>query len=189
MFARPPFLSRVFFCTAPARRSKERGFSLVELIIAVALMVLIVLVGLPAFSGILSGFRVRAVAEGMLAGVQMARTEALRRNQAISFVLTAEDGGGWDVRLVSDGSTLQTKPASEGGKVNVQADLDTTITFNNLGQRTAPAGGALTFSLTMPDVGSCQPVGNIRCLSVVVQASGEVRLCDPQRLAPDPQAC
>jgi type IV fimbrial biogenesis protein FimT len=157
--------------------------------IAMALMMLIILVGLPAFSGMLASMRVRAVAESLLTGVQTARTEAVRRNQPISFQLDAEDGGGWSVLLVADGSTLQSKPASEGGTVNVISDLGATLTFNNLGQRTVPAGGLLTFSLANPDVAPCQPAGNIRCLSVTVEPGGQVRLCDPQRAAPDPQAC
>lgn len=171
------------------RQRRQRGFSLIEVMVALALVVLAMLLGLPAFTSTLASMRVRAVAEGMLAGIQTARTEAVRRNQQVAFRLDAETGGGWSVLLVNDGSTLQAKPASEGGSVNVQADLDTTLNFNNLGQRTAPVGGVLTFSLTNPGGGDCQPSGSIRCLSLLVQPSGEVRLCDPQRAAPDPQAC
>lgn len=154
-----------------------------------ALMLLIVLVGLPTFSGIIANMRVRSVAEGMLSGIQAARTEAVRRNQPVSFRLDTETGGGWSVVLTADGSTLQSKPASEGGAVIVQGDLDTTLTFNNLGQRTAPAGGVLTFTFANPDVDGCQPSGSIRCLSITVQGGGQTRLCDPARTAPDPQAC
>jgi type IV fimbrial biogenesis protein FimT len=170
-------------------RSRHSGFSLIELVVVIGMLLLIILVGLPAFTGILASMRVRAVAESLLSGVQTARTEAVRRNQPASFNLDAEQGGGWSILLVADGSTLQTKPASEGGSVNVQGDMGSSLTFNNLGQRTAPAGGVLTFSLTNPSVGDCQPTGNIRCLSVTVEPGGQSRLCDPQRTAPDPQAC
>lgn len=173
--------------TSP-RQDRRSGFSLIEVMIALALVVLVLMLGLPALSSALASLRVRAVAEGILAGLQIARTEAVRRNQPVSFRLDSETGGGWSVLLVSDGSVLQAKPSSEGGSINVQADLGTTLTFNNLGQRTTPAGGVLSFSLTNP-VGDCQPSGSIRCLSLLVQPSGEVRLCDPQRTAPDPQAC
>lgn len=169
------------------RRSK--GFSLIELIIAVALLALVLVLGIPTFSGVLASMRVRSVAEGMLGGIQMARTEAMRRNQPVTFSLDSEDGGGWSVRLVSDATVLQTKSAGEGGAVVAQSDLGHTLTFNNLGQRIVPAGGALSFSLSNPDVAPCQPSGNVRCLTIVVQPSGQVRLCDPQRAAPDPQAC
>jgi type IV fimbrial biogenesis protein FimT len=171
------------------KRREGAGFSLIELMVAIVLLMLIVLVGLPAFTGIMASMRVRAVSESLLSGVQMARTEAVRRNQPVSFHLDAEDGGGWSVLLVEDASVLQAKPASEGGTVNVQSDLGTTVTFNNLGQRLIPAGGVLTFSFTNPDVGECQPAGNIRCLSVTIEPGGQARLCDPQRSDPDPQAC
>lgn len=119
----------------------------------------------------------------------MARTEATRRNQQVRFQLDSEDGGGWSVVLVTDDSILQAKSAGEGGTVLVQSDMGAALTFNNLGQRIAPLGGPLTYFFSNPDVGACQPGGNIRCLSIIVQSSGQVRLCDPQRATPDPQAC
>lgn len=180
---------RSWRATRPERGGRACGFTIIEVMIAMALMMLIILVGMPSFSGILASMRVRAVGESLLSGIQMARTEAVRRNQPVSFNLDAEDGGGWSVILVADGSTLQSKPASEGGTVNVISDLGSTLTFNNLGRRTVPGGGTLTFSLTNSDVAPCQPAGNVRCLSVTVEAGGQVRLCDPRRSAPDPQAC
>lgn len=167
----------------------QKGFTIVELMTALVLLSLILVVGMPTFSGVLASMRVRSVAEGMLGGIQMARTEATRRNQPVRFQLDSEDGGGWSVVLVTDDSILQAKSAGEGGTVLVQSDMGAALTFNNLGRRVAPLGGPLTYFLSNPDVGACQPGGSIRCLSIIVQSSGQVRLCDPQRATPDPQAC
>lgn len=188
----PAHLSSLVLPCPPVRQGAGRkvgGFSMIEVMMTMVLILLIIMVGMPTFSGILASMRVRSVAEGMLSGIQMARTEAVRRNQPVSFQLDSETGGGWSVVLTADGSALQTKPASEGGAIIVQGDLDTTLTFNNLGQRTAPAGGVLTFTFANPDVDGCQPSGSIRCLSITVQAGGQARLCDPARTSPDPQAC
>lgn len=171
------------------RPGRSGGFSLIEVLVAIGLALLLILVGLPTFTGIMASMRVRAVAESLLAGVQTARTEALRRNQPTNFRLDAEEGGGWSVLLVADGSVLQAKPAGENRSVHVQADRDSMLTFNNLGQRTVPTGGVLTFSFSNPAVDECQPAGSVRCLAVTVDAGGQTRLCDPQRTAPDPQAC
>jgi type IV fimbrial biogenesis protein FimT len=171
------------------RKAGLRGFTLVELVIVIALLGLVLVLGMPSFTGVLASMRVRSVAEGMLGGIQTARTEAMRRNQQVSFNLDSEDGGGWSVVLDADASVLQLKSAGEGGTVLVQSDLGAALTFNNLGQRTVPAGGAVTYFLSNPDVAPCQPSGVVRCLSIIVQPSGQVRLCDPQRAAPDPQAC
>lgn len=184
-----PFLSSAMPRSDCGQRSGMAGFSLIEAMIVMTLCALVIMLGMPTFSGVLASFRVRSVAEGMLAAIETVRTEAVKRNATVSFLLTAEDGGGWSILLVSDGSTLQSNPASAGGTVNVQPDSGNTLTFNNLGQRTVPVGAVATFSLTNPDAGPCQPTGNVRCLSLRVQPSGEVRLCDPQRSAPDPQAC
>ncbi|MBU0752074.1 MAG: GspH/FimT family pseudopilin [Gammaproteobacteria bacterium] len=67
------------------------GFSLIELLIAMAIMAALLSMGIPAFSGMLNNSKLRASAESFLAGVQLARTEAVRRNANVDFVLTDDD--------------------------------------------------------------------------------------------------
>lgn len=174
------------------KRRHQHGLSLIEVMIAVAIVGLLLVIGLPDFFAFMAGLRVRTVAEGLVGAVQQARVEATKRNQSVSFRLDSVDGGGWSV-ILADGTVLQSRDAQEGGSVQVQfvpGGTDT-ITFNNLGQRTAPAAaaGLLTLSVTNPAGGACQPAGAIRCLSITIPAGGQVRMCDPQRSAGDPQAC
>jgi type IV fimbrial biogenesis protein FimT len=73
---------------------RGRGFSLIELMVAVTLLSLLLMLGLPQMSITLQNFRVRTVAESIVSGLQTARTEAVRRNANVRFqlvdLLTAE---------------------------------------------------------------------------------------------------
>jgi type IV fimbrial biogenesis protein FimT len=175
------------------------GFTLVELIITIALVALVLTMGLPAFMNMLTNLRVRAVADSVLAGAQVARTEALKRNRNLAFRLDAATGGAWTVGEVDTSNniitTLQSRSAGDGGTVSVAMTPGgtTQVIFNNLGRRVLPTPAAvdiMAIDVTSPAAGTCEHGGGrVRCLRVTVSIGGEVRLCDPKRPTGDPQAC
>ncbi len=170
----------------------QRGVTLIEIALALVIVSLLIVVGMPSFMNYMAGFKVRSVSEGLIGAVQLARIESAKRNQPVRFVLDDATGGGWSV-LAADDTVLQTRGAAEGGNVLVTVTPGgaTTLTFNNLGQRTVPdaASGAVTLAVTNPTAGGCQPSGGVRCLSIVIEPGGQSRMCDPQRPNGDPQAC
>lgn len=175
----------------------QTGVTLIEAMIAVALVALIVLTAMPSFSAWLAGLRVRTVAESLVAGMQLARVEAVKRNTPIRFTLDSATGGGWTVLVPADSAVIATKATGTGGAVAVTMDpnSDNSIEFANLGQRIkpAPGDGDMTVSITNPAGGACQTTdgsgGPVRCLNIQIPAGGQVRLCDPVRPDGDPQAC
>ncbi len=64
-----------------------RGFSLVELIIGVAILGVLLAIAMPAFSNWLRNAKVRTAAESVQNGLQLARAEAVRRNTTVGFRL------------------------------------------------------------------------------------------------------
>jgi type IV fimbrial biogenesis protein FimT len=168
---------------------RQSGITLIEIVIALAVIGMLMVAGLPAMSGMLANIRVRGAAEEVASGLQLARAEAMKRNQNVTFRVDASEGAGWSVVQDSDQSVITSKPASAGGTVQLEGDLDTSARFSNLGLRTAPVGGDLTFAVTNSGAGECQPAGAIRCMNVVVRVGGQTRLCDPIRPAGDPQSC
>ena len=168
---------------------RQRGVTLIEVAISIVIAAILFALGLPAMNNMISNIRVRGAAEEIAGGLQRARIEAMKRNQAVTFNIDAAEGAGWSVVLDSDQSIIESRASATGNTVSVQGDLDILARFNNLGMRIAPLGGDLTFSVTHPTAGECQPSGVIRCLSVIVRIGGQVRMCDPQRPVGDPQAC
>lgn len=68
---------------------RVRGFSLVELMVTIAIMVLMMAAVLPSMSDWIANMRLRNVAESMLMGMQKARAEAVKSNQLVSFWLVS----------------------------------------------------------------------------------------------------
>lgn len=70
-------------------RRHAQGFSLVELMVAMVIMGVLLAVGASGFTTWIGNMRVRSAAEAIQSGLQLARTEAVRRNDLIRFQLTS----------------------------------------------------------------------------------------------------
>jgi len=188
---------------------RMRGFSLVELLVVVAVLGLVLMLGLPNVSAWLQNTQIRNSAEATISGLQFARGEALRRNRTVRFnlvdALTAScnlstAGPSWIVSMADptancgadssdtvDPFILQKRSNQEGSPNVVLAASATAVTFNGLGA----AANTLQVDFSNPGGGACQTAaGPMRCLRVVVSSSGSVRMCDPAVTdATDPRAC
>lgn len=163
------------------------GFTLIELVITIAIAGLLIGLAVPSFKAWLLSSQIRNAADSVQNGLQMARTSALTRNQLTTFTLQP---AGWTVTL-ADGTVVQTWTAAEGAQNTVftQTPADATqATFNGLGQRVANGDG--TSMLTQIGVAAATAnTADIRTLNVVVGASGSIKMCDPHVNAGDPRAC
>ena len=65
-----------------------KGFSLIELVVAIAIMTVLMSVGVPALITYSGNLKLRAAAESFLGGVQIARGEAIRLNSNVELILT-----------------------------------------------------------------------------------------------------
>ncbi len=63
----------------------RRGFTLIELAISVAIIGILMALGAPSFMTWLRNVQIRNAAESLQNGLQLARTEALRRNEKVTF--------------------------------------------------------------------------------------------------------
>ena len=182
--------------------SQQTGFSLIELVVAMAIMAILIAMGLPSFSTYLANTKVRANAESVLSGLQTARTEALRQNTSVEFLFTSDipntssvatnnvGGANWMVRStppVDATSYIDGKVSSESGGSRVTLTPSAnSIIFNNLGA----ANPAATIDLAYIGDDCVADGGPIRCLRVQVSLGGRIRLCDPAAtVANDTRGC
>ena len=73
---------------AGARRM--RGFTMTELIIVVAIAAILAALAAPSFKSMIRNMAVRSAADDLVAGIQFARSEAIRSNSKILFSLTTD---------------------------------------------------------------------------------------------------
>lgn len=190
---------------------RHGGFSLIELLIALAIMGILLALGLPSFQVYMENTRIRTAAEGFLAAAELAKASAASTNSRVEIILTNNtDAGslatavgsasvagattGWMVRTADLAIYIEGKTAQEGGRgtqgaVNVARAVGG-VTFTPLGSTTLAA--TATFSFTNPTGGLCiAAAGPMRCLNVVISTTGRIKLCDPDPaiVAPDSRAC
>jgi type IV fimbrial biogenesis protein FimT len=198
-------------------RRAQSGMSLIEVLIGLVIMGILIAIGLPNMAVWLNNAQIRTAGETMLAGLTLARVEAVRRNQIVRFQLVSDltsgcvitaSGTTWVVsqddpagacdQAPSDAAApriIQTRSGSEGTpRAVVAAATAGTVHFNGLGRVSSP-GGALNMtqlSISNPSGGSCEHVdgGDMRCLRIDISIGGEARMCDPAVTdATDPRKC
>lgn len=193
------------------------GFTLVEMMIAIAIMAILLAIGMPAFQTFIQNIQIRTAAESMQAGLNLARTEALRRNARVSLWMVngvsascarSSSGTSWVVSFdnpaglcnVASSETvaprlIQSRAGSDGSSsVNVNAvDANgagtSCITFNGFGsiESTCAGGGNPIEAITFR---SATAPTTTRGLDVQVTSGGAVRMCDPAvTVSTDPAYC
>jgi type IV fimbrial biogenesis protein FimT len=68
-------------------RPRERGFSIIEVVIAIALIALLLVMGLPSLGLFLDNQKIRAATDAMYGLLQQARAEAAKQNTPVEFVM------------------------------------------------------------------------------------------------------
>jgi type IV fimbrial biogenesis protein FimT len=199
-------------------RSEQAGMGLIEVMVAITVAALLLALGVPSFTTGMQNRQIRTAADAIQNGLQLARTEALRRNRVVRFQLGTETS--WTVGCATPDptieggeqicpATIQKREGAEGSqRADVQAvQLDATsgapagspvfagnLNFTPLGRLTSdtlPGGNVAEYQVSNPGAGTCAADGGeMRCLSIRVTASGQIRMCDPAvSTAGDPRAC
>jgi len=97
------------------RASRPSGFTLVELMVSLAVLAILLALAVPSFQNATLGARLSGYANDLLASTQLARSEAIKRNAPVTLCRStdgttcATTGSwhvGWIVRL-ADGTVLQ----------------------------------------------------------------------------------
>lgn len=192
----------------------QQGVTLLELMAGLTMLALLLALGLPSFSMWIANTQNRTAAESVLNGLQLARTEAVRRNTVVRFSLTDSEGRvSWTVGCVTVSAdcpaAIQTRPAAEGS-VNARVGVSTAalpaplpaghfnvalvagnelaagVSFNGLGR--VPDANAGT-DFTRADITNANNA-DARRYVVIVGLGGQIRMCDPKLpFATNPQGC
>lgn len=79
----------------------QQGFTLIELMVTVALVAILVGIAVPSFQGALNGNRLATSANELIASLQTARMEAIRRNRRVAVCMSANANAGQDATCAS----------------------------------------------------------------------------------------
>jgi type IV fimbrial biogenesis protein FimT len=177
----------------------QRGVTLLEAMVVIAIVGIVVAIGGPSLQSSIASSRLRVKSESVLNGLQLARSEALKRNTAVVFSLSSDSS--WIAGcstpvgdLNSDGlddcpASIQTKPAEEGGtnvSITFTPSTSTMATFTGLGILAAKnRDNTVPFNIV-----DFSTSGVTQTYRITLSAGGQSKLCDPLiTKVGDPRQC
>lgn len=142
-------------------KSRSRGVTLMELMVALSILSILVVIAVPAFRGITANSRVAAATNDLVTSLTLARSEALRRSTTTRVCASTNQADcsgannwatGWVVFVDNDndgvvdgGELIQTFPGV--GNDTTLTGTANRVSYNALGMGEL-AGANVTFTIT-----------------------------------------
>lgn len=114
--------------------ASQRGVSLIELMVAVAILAIVVTLGIPSFQQWMLNTRIRTVTESIQNGLRLARNEAAQRSGYVRFQLNSPTS--WQVCL------LPASAASAQAATDCSSAISTIQSWNSPSQNNVQVGAS-----------------------------------------------
>ena len=176
--------------------SRDRGFTLIELMVTVSIAAILMLVAVPSLTAFRRNAELTSVANKVITSINAARGEALKRGMS-AVMVPLDNATGWNAGWAAfvDKARNQTyNPAAEG-TVALQQTVPSGITIAGNGiaggtnpyimfdasgfsqTKTGAPSGNLTLSIRRNDVSAADQAEQSRL--IIVSKTGRVRVCKP----------
>lgn len=147
----------------------ERGMTLIELMIGLAIAAVMLMAGVPFFGDYVANSRLREGGNALYAETMFAQSEAIKRNATVRVVASGSTVRTLDMTAAADGVPI--REIALPAPVSVAAA--TTFDFGSDG-RPAPFGTAVSINLAATAT-TCS--ADRRCPGLRIDAGGALRLC------------
>ena len=156
------------------------GFTLVELMIVLAVALVLLAMAVPEFSALVLRNQINAASSDLYASLSLARNEAIKRRKAVEVCpsdTSSEDltcrndeiwTDGWIVREVGTTEVIRASAVSPGLQMQADNALADTVQFNPTGDAVGTAG----------EFRICHGNSNVRSRAVRVSAMGRIESAD-----------
>jgi type IV fimbrial biogenesis protein FimT len=154
---------------------KNTGVTLVEAMAVIAIIGILAAVAVPSFNEQMKQQRVEGAVEGLVAALQNAKAEAVKRNVRVGIVFSTPDETTWCYGMTPVGATTCDCTANNcaPGSIVQSSDFNgITVNFNASNSRVfdplrgTGTSGTIRFS-----------AGNNKTLGVVTTSIGRIRIC------------
>jgi type IV fimbrial biogenesis protein FimT len=130
--------------TANYQHRRFHGFTMVELLVTIAIATILTTVAIPSFSGLIASQRAKTAASELFASLLTARSDAIMRNANVTVSpLAGGWGQGWQILDLAN-NVLET----HGALTNVIIPPTGGVTFRPSGRVTAASASMFQISTT-----------------------------------------
>jgi type IV fimbrial biogenesis protein FimT len=164
--------------------SLQRGFTLIELMVTVAILAIVLVIAVPSFETTVNANRLMSAANEMVNSLQTARMEAIRRNEHAGMCLSANAGSatptcassnvnGWitfvdadrDGSFSSGDTLLMTTTLPPAVQARSNAALTSAVVFHTDG-RARDGDGALLDAVIAMSIPTRHPGDNVHRVDI-----------------------
>jgi type IV fimbrial biogenesis protein FimT len=155
------------------------GFSLIELMVVLIVVGILASVAIPSFRIFMVNTQIRTTAESIRNGLQIARSEAVKRNAVVRFTLSNDTSWlvGCPTVTANCPANIEAKPAKEGSSNTITLALTGAgnISFTSLGNITSTAGQLTQVNIDDSSISATES----KDLRITIATGGNTRMCDP----------
>ena len=151
----------------PSKASKVAGFSMIELMVTVAVLAILVAIATPSFTAIINNNRLTSSANELVASLQLARSDAVTRNTSVRLCRSADSvscvgatgatWAGWITVVEATGVVLRVNTVKAPIQVSASpaiSDNTDRVVFRPDGMARTNAGALLEAQMAV-----CMPTG------------------------------
>jgi len=144
-------------------RGKQFGFSLIELMIVLAITVTLIMLVAPSFKSLIERRHLSGAAETFYADLYYAKSEAIKRSANITMDVTS--GENWSYQITGPGAIGTLKTVTGTTYTNIQMSAGADSTFSS---RQGMPGAAQNFTFRVGAAGDTK--------TIAVNAIGRIKL-------------
>jgi len=178
---------------------REYGFSLIELMVIIAILAILTMTAVPAFTTWIANTRVRSVAEALQNALRQAQGEAIKDSRQVVLALTSSsptasatpvaNGSNWYVQTLpltgsdeTDGTYIRGETVAKAQSVSITGPA--LLCFSSMGRLVSNTSTGLGSDCAAPASFTSYTLaasGADRPMKIEVYLGGKVRMCDPAK--------
>jgi type IV fimbrial biogenesis protein FimT len=126
---------------------RTKGFTLIELMITVAVAAILAMAAAPSFTSLIASQRIRTASFDLMANLTLARSEAIKQNADVTVASasgTNSWANGWTIS--GTGGTIKTQPLYSGLTITAGSGTASSVVYNRSGR--VASNASVTFQIS-----------------------------------------